>query len=188
MSTADRSDATIGVDIGGTKVFGVLVDGEGTVVGEARVSTPQLESDGAASAETAGHDVADAVVAVVEALRAEADGEHPPSRVGIGAPGMVDASGILRFAPNLPSASGADLGQLVSARMPGVFVDVANDANCAAIAECRFGALVGVDHGLMVTLGTGIGVGLIVDGRIELGGSGFAGEAGHIIVNPSGPA
>ncbi len=186
MSDAGRVGATIGVDIGGTKVHGVLLGGDGAVLAEARVPTPQPETDDVAVPDAAGHDVAEAVLAVVRELRA-AGGAQPPRRVGIGAPGMVDREGILRFAPNLPGASGADLGRLVSEGIGDLLVDVENDANCAALAERRFGSLRDVEHGMMVTLGTGIGVGLVVGGRVEIGASGFAGEAGHMIVDPAGP-
>ncbi len=188
MSAGDRADATIGVDIGGTKVFGVLLDCDGSVVAESRVSTPQLE--GADRAPNAvGHGVADAVATVVEDL-AIRDGHRlsKPLRVGIGAPGMVDRQGTLRFAPNLPSAAGADLRDLVSRRVRDAAVVVENDANCAALAEQRFGSLRDVEHALMVTLGTGIGVGVILSGRVALGAAGFAGEAGHMILDPAGPA
>jgi glucokinase len=190
VSDGGRADATIGVDIGGTKVFGVLLDRSGSVVAEARVSTPQLEGvDPAPSFVAPGHDVADAVATVVENLRIVHGNERStPLQVGIGAPGMVDRDGTLRFAPNLPSAAGANLRHLVSSRVPDAAVVVENDANCAALAEQRLGSLRDVEHALMVTLGTGIGVGLVLNGRIAVGASGFAGEAGHMIVDPSGPA
>ncbi|HXW39035.1 MAG TPA: ROK family protein [Acidimicrobiales bacterium] len=189
MSATGHADATIGVDIGGTKLFGVVLHGDDSVVAEARVSTPQLETDGSPWMGAVGADVAEAVATVVDELRSSCvEVGGAPVRVGIGAPGMVDRSGTLRFAPNLPSASGADLRGLVSVLVPDAWVVVENDANCAALAEQRLGSLRRIDHGMMVTLGTGIGVGLVVHGRVELGASGFAGEAGHMIVDPSGPA
>ena len=111
-----------------------------------------------------------------------------PLVVGVGAPGMVDRAGTLRFAPNLPGAAGTDLRRLVADRLSGSVVVVENDANCAALGEQAFGALVGVSNGVVITLGTGIGAGVVVDGRVRLGAAGFAGEIGHMIVDPSGPA
>jgi glucokinase len=187
-----RSDAgiTFGVDIGGTKVFGVVLDPDGSVIAESRVATPQTEDPaGLESASGPGIDVADAVATVVASLR-EGPGERSNDRsitVGVGAPGMVDRLGTLRFAPNLPSAVGADLRELVSKRVPDAVVVVENDANCAALAEQAFGALRGVRDGVMVTLGTGIGGGLVLDGEVQLGSSGFAGEIGHMVVDPAGP-
>jgi glucokinase len=192
VTDRERSDApvTVGVDIGGTKVFGVVVDQVGSVTAEFRVSTPQnAEHSGAGPPPEPGTDVADAVATVVAFLR-DAPADKPSGRpvaVGVGAPGMVDRQGTLRFAPNLPGAAGANLRELVSARVPDSVVVVENDANCAALAEQRFGALRGVRNGLMVTLGTGIGGGLVVDGEVRLGSSGFAGEIGHMVVDPAGP-
>jgi glucokinase len=180
------AEVTFGVDIGGTKVFGVALDPAGRVVAEARVATPQAETG--AELEP-GTDVADAVAAVVATLRDEPGARLLGSRfaMGLGAPGMVDRQGTLRFAPNLPNAAGADLHELVSARIPHASVVVENDANCAALAEQAFGALRGVRQGLMVTLGTGIGGGVVIDGEVRLGSAGFAGEIGHMVVDPAGP-
>ena len=179
----------IGVDIGGTKVFGVVLAPDGSVAAEARVPTPQVEGVVAPSAaHETGAEVADAVAAVVTSLgQGVAIDETGPLLVGVGAPGMVDRQGRLRFAPNLPSSSGADLAGLISARIDDAVVVVENDANCAVLAEQQFGALRGIRDGLLVTLGTGIGGGLVLDGIVRLGWSGFAGEVGHMIVDPSGP-
>jgi glucokinase len=183
-----RSDrVTFGVDIGGTKVFGVALDEEGSIVAESRVATPQADGQtGAGSSSEPGVDVADAVAEVVATLCREALSVAPVA-VGVGAPGMVDRAGTLRFAPNLPSASGSDLRALVASRLPDATVVLENDATCATLAERAFGALRGVRHALMVTLGTGIGGGLVIDGEVRLGSSGFAGEIGHMVVDPAGP-
>ena len=125
------------------------------------------------------------VVALLEEKVADAGGPRPP--VGVGVPGMLDRRGVLRFAPNLQGASGADIGSLVSIRLPDTTLVVENDANCAALAEHRRGAARGADHALVVTLGTGIGGGLISGGRVQVGAHGFAGEVGHMLVDPSGP-
>jgi glucokinase len=107
--------------------------------------------------------------------------------VGVGAPGMVDRRGRLCFAPNLPQAQGVDWNELIGDRLPGRTVLIENDANFAVLAEHRIGAAVGHDHVVMVTLGTGIGGGLVVDGRVQVGAAGFAGEIGHMVVDPAGP-
>jgi glucokinase len=181
----------IGVDIGGTKVLGVAIDRTDEIVAEARVATPQGLVDpadvdrGEVSVEVAG-----AVAQVVGELQREVTGAAtgaggPP--VGVGAPGMLDRSGVLCFAPNLLGASGADILGLVRTRLPGVSLVVENDANCAAFAEHHCGAAVGAEHALMITLGTGIGGGLVSGGRVLVGAFGFAGEVGHMLVDPSGP-
>jgi glucokinase len=80
-----------------------------------------------------------------------------------------------------------DWNELISDRLPGRTVLIENDANFAVLAEHRIGAAVGHDHVVMVTLGTGIGGGLVVDGRVQVGAAGFAGEIGHMVVDPAGP-
>jgi glucokinase len=177
---------TLGVDIGGTKLFGVALDPRGAVIGDARLSTPQAE-EAADGAGPGGAEVADAVAEVVARLSAQLPSGPDPLAVGVGAPGMVDREGRLRFAPNLPGASGSDLRRLVADRLGGSLVVVENDANCAALGEQAFGALAEVRDGVMITLGTGIGGGIVVDGRVRLGAAGFAGEIGHMVVDPAGP-
>lgn len=112
----------------------------------------------------------------------------PASAVGVGMPGLVDVTGVLRFAPNLPGVVDLDVRGGLRARFPGVAVRVDNDATCAGWAEDRVGAARGSSHALLVTLGTGIGGGLIVDGRLARGAHGFAGEIGHMVVDPNGPS
>ena len=107
--------------------------------------------------------------------------------VGVGAPGMVDRDGCLRYAPNLPHADGVDWSGLIGAQLPGRRVVVENDANLAVLAEHRLGAARGHRHVVMVTLGTGIGGGIVADGRVQVGATGFAGEIGHMVVDPTGP-
>jgi glucokinase len=190
VSSAARSRAGIafGVDIGGTKMLGVAVDDADTVVAEARVPTPQSAADPAESGGEAGAEVADALAEVVGALGRETGrGPDPSLPVGIGLPGMLDRRGVLHFSPNLQGAAGADIGSLVGVRLRHARLLVENDANCAALAEHRMGAARGADHAVMVTLGTGIGGGIISEGRVLVGAYGFAGEIGHMLVDPSGP-
>jgi glucokinase len=176
-----------GVDIGGTKVLGVALGAGDRIVAEARVPTPP----GGHEADLSAVEVADAVAQVVAQLDALGQGEgsaaEMPPPVGVGAPGMLDRQGRLRFSPNLPQGHGVDWNKLLGERLAGRRFLVENDANFAALAEHRLGAAQGYDHVLMVTLGTGIGGGLIIDGRIQVGGHGFAGEIGHMVVDPAGP-
>ena len=160
----------IGIDLGGTKCLGVALEA-GKVVGEFRVPTPK------------------GTEACLGALTGVVGGLAPsgtPEAVGIGAPGLVDRSGVLRFAPNLTVERGLDLRRAVADRV-GVPVAVENDATCAAWGERELGAARGYDDVLLVTLGTGIGGGIVVDGRVERGANGFAGEVGHMVVDPQGP-
>jgi glucokinase len=187
VSPAGSAGVAFGVDIGGTKVLGLALDATDRIVAEARVPTPtgrdQREPDGAAVVTAIAEVVAQLDQAVGTAP--EAAGDAPP--VGVGAPGMLDRQGRLRFSPNLPQAHGVDWRLVVGERLPERPIVIENDANLAVLAEHRLGAARGYRHVLMVTLGTGIGGGLVVDGRVEAGGHGFAGEVGHMVVDPAGP-
>ena len=168
---------TIGVDIGGTKVLGVVLDPGAdapTALAETRRPTPR----GPAALVTT-------IVEVVDELRATPEGRDVGA-VGIGLPGLVDHDGILRMGPNLPGVVDLDVRETVAAAV-GRPVVVDNDANCAAWAEHRVGAARGHDHALLVTLGTGIGGGIVAGGRLLRGGHGMAGEPGHMVVDPRGP-
>jgi glucokinase len=163
----------IGVDVGGTKILAGAVTGEGRVSHVQRGSTPgrrvtpEVLED--ALTEVVGR------VAGTEALRG----------VGLAAAGFVDASGErVRFAPHLPW-SDDDVRERLSSRW-GVPVMLDNDANCAAYAETTYGAAAGATSSLMVTMGTGIGGGIVVDGRVLRGANGMAGEFGHAQVVPDG--
>jgi len=183
-SAHDHEPTAFGVDIGGTKLHAVAVASNGTVVVEARSATPPAgyhQADGPGSA------IADAVVAIVEELQAAMGGAGRALPIGLGVPGMLDRGGILVFSPNLPGAVGADFRRLLADRLPAEPPVVENDANCAALAEHELGAARGFDDVVVVTLGTGIGAGLVVGGRPALGARGFAGEVGHMVVDPSGP-
>ena len=164
--------AAIGVDVGGTKILGVVLDAKGVVRGEARAPTPRQ-----------GDELLDAVAAVVADLARGA----PAPLVGVGAPGLVDGDGVLQFAPNLPAVVGLPVRAGLEARLAGASIRVANDAGCAGWAEWVLGAAQGSDDMLMVTLGTGIGGGIIAKGRLQEGANGFAGEFGHMVVDPHGP-
>jgi glucokinase len=154
----------IGVDIGGTKVAAGVVDDEGVVVAERRRSTPG-DSDAAL----------DAVAGVVADLRESFD----VTAVGIAAAGYVNAERTtMMFAPNLPWAD-VPVRRILEDRL-GLPVDLENDANCAAWAEYRFGAGKGEPSLVCLTVGTGIGAGILIDGALYRGRFGAAGEPGHL--------
>lgn len=162
---------TIGVDIGGTKVAAGVVDDDGTIVARARRDTPS--TDAAATLDT-----------IVEVILELAD-KHQVSAVGLGAAGFIDAErSTVLFAPNL-SWGDTPLRDQIAERVE-LPVVVENDANAAAWAEYRFGAGVGETHVVCVTLGTGIGGGIVLDGRLYRGRFGIAGEFGHTRVVPNG--
>jgi glucokinase len=164
---------TIGVDLGGTKCLGVVLDADGSVLDEYRVPTPR----GAVAIVEALGDVAATLV--------DRQGGRVAS-AGFGAPGLVDDEGVLRYAPNLPGVADLPLAAPLAERL-GVPVVVENDASCAGWGEHVMGAGRGHDFVLLVTLGTGIGGGIVLGGRLYRGHHGFAGEIGHMVVDPHGP-
>ena len=170
------SGRTIGVDLGGTKCYGVLADAEGKILTEQRLPTPRGEDA-----------IIDVIASVVTELRRWESGGDPVTMVGVGVPGLVDNDGVLRFAPNLPGVFDFPVRAELETRVPGVEVRVENDATCAVWGERLFGAAKDSDHAVLVTLGTGIGGGFISDGRLLRGAHGFAGEIGHMVVDPNGP-
>ncbi|HEX9891741.1 MAG TPA: ROK family protein [Actinomycetota bacterium] len=162
----------VGIDVGGTKVAGILMDEEGRVLASREEETPAEDVEATMAT----------IARVAMALR----NEGSPVAVGIGAAGMVDhAAGVLRWAPNLAWTEVA-IGEQLSTET-GLPAVVDNDANTAAWGEFRFGAARGVQHALVVTVGTGIGGGIVAGGRLQRGAHGFAGEVGHVIVEPGGP-
>jgi glucokinase len=179
---------TLGIDVGGTKILGLAVDGGGVVLAEAKLATPRVvPSEG--SGDSGGDAVIEAIADVAGQLRAALGPDAARlSAVGVGVPGLVDDDGMLSFAPNLPGGEGLDVRGRVSERLGGMKVVVDNDATCAVIGEWIYGAAAGATDAVVVTLGTGIGGGLIVNNRVTRGAHGFAGEIGHMVVDPSGPS
>jgi glucokinase len=170
--------AAIGVDLGGTNLKLALLDDRDRIV--ARWTAP---TGGAA-----GHDAVIArMVAGVRELRSGAP-TVAVAGIGVGVPGMVDMSaGVTGDLPNLPGRwTDVPVGSLLSAGT-GLPVGLINDAKAFALAEHRLGAAQGADTALCVTVGTGIGGGVIAHGRVLFGLGGAAGEIGHLIVQPEGP-
>ena len=164
----------VGLDVGGTKCLGLALGPDGAVLAERRVPTPP----------EGGEAMLDGLAAVATAVAAAAGGS--PGSVGAGAPGLVDADGVLHIAPNLRRAEGLAIGDGLARRL-GVAVQVDNDVTCAAYGEWVAGAATGTSDVLLVALGTGIGGGLVVGGRLARGAYGYAGEIGHMVVDPHGP-
>jgi glucokinase len=162
--------AAIGVDVGGTKVAALLMAPDGTVLARDRRPVP------------ADDEVA-TVAAIVAGARAVSGGRAVA--VGVAGAGLVDHDGLVHSAPNL-SWREVPLAALLSQAL-GLPSVADNDGTAAAWAEYRFGVGSGARHLLMVSVGTGIGGGLVHDGRPYRGANGFAGEIGHIVVEPGGP-
>jgi len=175
---SSRRPAFIGIDIGGTKTLGVVLNENGELLEDCVLSTPQGSTD-----------IAELVTSIYlrlsDTVTQTPRDAHQVSSLGIGIAGLVDDRGLLHRAPNLVEADGLDIRHLVEPTI-GVPVYVDNDVNCAALAEITSGAATGTNNALLVTLGTGIGGALIVDGGIYRGAFGMAGEPGHMTVNPNG--
>lgn len=172
---ADLPGVVVGVDIGGTKVLAGVVDEAGRVSSIALRTTP-------------GRRVVTAQVeaALVEAVL-ESAADRPLAGVGVAAAGFVDSLGErVMFAPHLPW-QGEPLRDGLQERL-GCPVVLDNDANCAARAEAHHGAARGASSALMITMGTGIGGAVLLEGHVLRGANGMAGEFGHMQVVPDGQA
>lgn len=165
------SRLAIGLDVGGTKIAGAVVDERGAIVAELVEPTPE-ESD------------AESVTAVLLRLIERFRADHDVVTIGVGAAGIVEwPVGRMLWAPNNAYRDWPVREQLEKAT--GLPVTVDNDANVAALAEARLGEP--YPNMVLVTVGTGVGGGLVLDGRIYRGPTGLGAELGHIILDPDGP-
>lgn len=168
---AERGGLTVGVDVGGTKVAAGVVDVDGRVLSSLRRPTPSHHPS----------EVADTIAEMVRTLRKE----HPVCAVGIGAAGWIDRDrSTVLFAPNLAWRH-EPLRDVVAERA-GLPVVVENDANAMAWAEYRFGAGRGHTDLVAITVGTGIGGGIVLAGRLHRGAFGIGAEMGHLLIVPGG--
>jgi len=163
--------ATIGLDIGGTKICGGVIDGRGVILSQGRRDTPALDPA--------------AIIAEAASLTRELSSQHQIDAVGVACAAFIDRSGsTVYFSPNLAWRDEPLKARLESAlELP---VTIENDANAAAWGEFRFGAAADAGNMVMVTVGTGIGGGVVVDGVLMRGAFGVAAELGHMRVVPGG--
>ena len=160
----------IGIDLGGTNIAAAIVDAEGGIT--ERTSIP-ADAKGGAKAIIAG------LMEVCEALLKNAGGK--PSSIGIGVPGAINNSkGEVVFTPNLPLQDTNIVNGLI--QKYGCPVHLGNDANCAALGETIAGGAKGARDVVLITLGTGLGGGIVLGGRLHTGLSGAAGELGHTVI------
>lgn len=164
---ADSEVVAVGVDVGGTKLLALAVAQDGSIVGRERRTSPTGDPE-----------------ALVEAVTELARGLGGQVPVGAGVAGIVDRDGVVRYGPNLDVSNLPLQGRLTDAL--GVPVTVANDATVALHGELRAGAARGARDVVMVTLGTGVGGAVVVDGGLVDGTTGMAGELGHVIVRDGG--
>ena len=169
----------VGVDFGGTNIKVGLVNRAGRVL-----AVEVLPAKSHAAPQPFVQGISEAVARL---LRARAITRAALRGAAVGAPGPVDhARGVVRSMVNVPGWHDVPLGRLLARRL-GCEALVENDVNLMALGEARFGAGRGAQHLVCVTLGTGVGGGLIVNGALDRGASGAAGEIGHMVIDPDGP-
>ncbi|WP_077195905.1 ROK family protein [Prevotella ihumii] len=173
MDVQEQKPFVIGLDLGGTNsVFGI-VDQRGQVLATNSIKTQAYKN------------VEDFVDAGIEALKpiiAKVGGLAQIKAMGIGAPNGNYYSGTIEFAPNLPWGHDGvvPLAKMFSDKLEGLPVALTNDANAAAIGEMQYGVARGMKNFIMITLGTGVGSGIVINGQVVYGCDGFAGELGHV--------
>ncbi|OMC73548.1 sugar kinase [Paenibacillus odorifer] len=163
----------VGIDLGGTKIAAALFDSKGTVL-----KRELMETAGARTAK-------EVVQRMIDMIRSVSEG-RPLTGVGLASPGAVNSQdGIVIHGTNLPEWDNVPLKHWMELEL-GVEVKVVNDANAAAWGEYVRGAGKGADNMVYVTFSTGIGAGIVIDGKLLLGKNSFAGELGHNIIDPNG--
>jgi glucokinase len=174
--SSESSRVCAGVDLGGTKTAAILGTRKGRILASGTIET--LPAQGPESAFKR-------IAQLLNRLTSECGAE--PAAIGIGLPGLVDfEQGIIEFLPNLPSDwCGFEAAKFLNG-CTGLQAFLLNDARLAALGERQFGSVPPRDNVLVVTIGTGIGGGLILDGRLRLGTCGAAGEIGHQTILPDG--
>jgi glucokinase len=165
---------TIGIDVGGTKIAAGVVDSDGRILARTQVPT---EADDAA-----------AIISAIVATARELHAAHPTAAaVGVGAAALVDVkAGVILGGPNLAYRDVA-LGATLASEL-GLPAIVDNDANVAALGEAVHGGGRGAGDQVTITVGTGIGSGIVIGGHIYRGHYGVGGELGHMVIDPDGPA
>jgi glucokinase len=163
---------TIGVDVGGTKILAGRVREDGQVAARRQVPTERGSGP--------------RILRQIADLVADLAAGDPLDGIGVGFPGTIDQRrGVVVQTSNLPMADVPALEQLQGETGHAVWID--NDANCAALAEHHRGAAAGHQHSVTITLGTGVGGGVVIDGRPFRGATGAGAELGHIVIDRDGP-
>jgi glucokinase len=173
---SSRGKFVIGVDIGGTNTKFGVVNANGEIVEQDRVLTNETETV---------QDFIELLHKKMEPMIERAGGASKIDGIGVGAPNGNFYSGTIEYAPNLKWRGIIPLAKMMTDRF-GLETKLTNDANAAAMGEMMYGCAKGMKHFITITLGTGVGSGIVIDGKIVLGHDGFAGELGHTIIRPGG--
>jgi glucokinase len=166
----------LGIDIGGTKTSFGFVDGEGIIVYATSITT---------EAHNSAESLMSRLHQRIEEVRLSLPSSHHLCGIGVGAPNANHFRGTIENAVNLNWDETVDFIGLIR-KYYNLPVSITNDANAAAIGEMLFGNARGMKHFMVITLGTGLGSGIVIDGHLLYGASGFAGELGHTVVDPEG--
>ncbi|MBO5720522.1 MAG: ROK family protein [Bacteroidales bacterium] len=164
----------VGIDIGGTNTVFGIVDARGTIIDNGSIKTGKHSKI---------EDYVNELYENLFQLLEKNDAVDKIAGIGVGAPNGNYFNGTIEFAPNLPWRGVLPLADMLSEKF-GIPVALTNDANAAAIGEMTYGAARGLKDFIMITLGTGVGSGIVVNGQLVYGHDGFAGELGHVIVKP----
>ena len=182
MKASENEKLAVGIDIGGQSAKIGIVTADGQVLGQCSVSSMQP---------TVGEFVSELAKAI-DGLVSETKSKGRITGIGADAPNANYLTGSIEFAPNLTWGRDADgkptvipLADLLS-KATGLRVSLTNDANAAALGERTYGVAQGIDDFIMLTLGTGVGSGIVIGGKLVYGHDGFAGELGHVCVEPGG--
>lgn len=174
---SETKKVSIGVDVGGTNTAMGVVDAQGAILAKSNISTPKHGDAKAYAAEMAA--------AINELMSQVSDVEF--LGIGIGAPNANYYRGTIEHAPNLSFKGIVPFVDMLKPLFPQMpLIAITNDANAAAMGEMVYGAAKGMKNFVMYTLGTGVGSGIIVDGKLVYGHDGFAGECGHTMLVPGG--
>ncbi|WP_071147290.1 ROK family protein [Bacteroides ihuae] len=172
MNSNMEKPYVVGIDIGGTNTVFGIVDARGSILSSGSVKTQAYSSIG---------DYVDEVCKNLLPLIIAQGGVDKIKGIGIGAPNGNYYSGTIEFAPNLPWKGIIPLAALFEEKL-GIPTALTNDANAAAVGEMTYGAARGMKDFIMITLGTGVGSGIVINGQVVYGHDGFAGELGHVIM------
>lgn len=175
--TSDNKPYVVGVDVGGTNTVFGIVDARGTII-----RSDKIKSTNHVKVEDYVKELADSIISLAN----DAGGIEQVHGVGVGAPNGNFFTGSIDFAPNLLWKGRIPMAYLLSEALNGIPVALTNDANAAAIGEMTYGAARGMKDFIEITLGTGLGSGIVVGGKLVYGHDGFAGEIGHTIIRRNG--
>ncbi len=175
ISQALDKQYVVGIDVGGQTTKIGVVDARGQVLAQTVIRSDNFED---------AEPYLDEVAAAVKKVIAEAGVEGQVRGIGMGAPNGNYYTGMVEFAPNVVWAKNkaVPVAEMLKEKMGGIPVVLTNDANAAAVGEMTYGAARGMKNFIMITLGTGVGSGIVINGEVVYGHDGFAGELGHVRV------